>query len=93
MAQRVVPAAWHVTSVRKRLALFAVITILLAGFSTAGCSAFSLGGKVEPITLRYLYIKGVANVEPLAKEFQRQHPNISKLHPFPRSPCRSERLW
>jgi ABC-type glycerol-3-phosphate transport system substrate-binding protein len=43
----------------------------------SGCSGFSLFAKDEPVTLRYLYIKDVANVEPLAKEFQRQHPNIT----------------
>ena len=73
MAQRYV-------STGKRVFLFVLIAALLAG-----CSGLSLGVPDEPVTLRYLYIKDVANVEPLAKEFQRQHPNITiQLEPLER---------
>lgn len=59
-------------------ALFGIMLAVLAG-----CSGFSLGESREPVTLRFLYIKDVAEYEPLAAEFHRQHPNITiKLEPL-----------
>jgi multiple sugar transport system substrate-binding protein len=62
----------------KRVILVGIILVMLAG-----CSGFSLGESKEPVTLRFLYIKGVAEYEPLAADFKREHPHITvKLEPL-----------
>jgi multiple sugar transport system substrate-binding protein len=48
----------------------------------SGCSGLSLGAMGEPVTLKFSFFKNVADYEPLAAEFHRQHPNITiELHP------------
>ncbi len=65
-------------SLGKCVVLFGIMLAALAG-----CSGFSLGESREPVTLRFLYIKDVAEYEPLAAEFHRQHPNITiELEPL-----------
>ncbi len=61
--------------------IFLLLLILMMPLS--GCSIISLSPTSEPVTLRFAYIKDVANIDPLVAEFERQHPNITiQLEPL-----------